>query len=302
MVAKKESDFYKRGMNRRGLLTAEQEIELALKIRSGDKEARNIFIESNLKLVVMVAHKYARGNEELEKDLVQEGNIGLMTAVDKFDPDRGCRFSTHAMWWIRQSITRYLNNRGVIRIPVHHRQLMNKIMKIVYILDDDLVVERIPFSYIASEINKSSDRHYSVGKIEKMFKEYGDLMPVSLYSESGNSGEFVLIDSISNPDSDDPEKMVGALVDRDVIQKALSRLKEQQRLVMIKRFGLDGKPPETLEDISKALGVTKERIRQVQQVATRRLRNMLAQDYGGTDSNQPHVEIKNGTAVFSGAR
>ncbi len=238
-------------------------IELTEKIAQGE-EARNILIESNLRLVVWVAKRYVgRGLSFL--DLIQEGNMGLMKAVNKFDPTRGGKFSTYATWWIRQSITRAIADQGrTIRIPVHMVETINRLMRISRKLTQEKRREPTP-EEIAVEMKTTPEK---VQQILKIAQETISFDATVGEEEDSNLGDFIADSENPNPLEYTQEKLY-----REQIEEILQTLTPREERVIRLRYGLDDNHPRTLEEVGRMLGVTRERIRQIEAKAIRRLKN-----------------------------
>lgn len=263
--------LYMREISRYELLTAEEEINLARAIAQGSESARQRMIQSNLRLVVKVARRYMNRGLGLD-DLIEEGNIGLMRAVEKFDDAYGCRFSTYATWWIRQSVERAIMNQArTIRLPVHIGKEYKAMLRAEGELRTEL--EREPTDQeIAVRMGKSEQRVH-------------DLQGVSQFTESADvllheDGDFTLYDITEDENASLPEEQLDASIRADLLETWLSRLSEKEREVVTLRFGLDGHQEAwTLEAIGRLKGVTRERIRQVQVSALQSLRSMMQQKH-----------------------
>jgi len=247
------------------LLTHEEEIDLGRRTRGGDETARSKLIERNLRLVIPVAKKY-RGMGLPFGDLIQEGNIGLLRAADKFDPDKGFRFSTYATWWIRQAIQRAVADKGrTIRVPVHMGEKIRKMARAYNELSTEL--EREPTDEeVAERLGWDVDR---VKDVKSAIPDATSLnQPLSSDEASSELGDFV---------EDERESGVIGEVVRELetrrLMESVARLPERQRRVLVRRYGLDGEKPATLADLSEELEVSRERIRQLQRETERALRN-----------------------------
>lgn len=256
--------MYLKEIGKTPLLTADEEVELAKRIVGGDEVARQKIIESNLRLVVSIAKKYAgRGMHLL--DLVQEGNLGLMKAAEKFDYTKGFKFSTYATWWIRQGITRAIADQArTIRVPVHMVETMNRIARARRELTNEL--GRDPKAEeIAIHLNMDID------KVNEIFR-FG-MEPVSLETPLGEEEDSHLGDFIKDEMALSPEESALKVNMREVIDDALSRLTEREKEVIELRFGLNDGRTRTLEEVGESFGVTRERIRQIEAKAIRKLRS-----------------------------
>ena len=256
--------MYLKEIGRISLLTPEKEQELAKRIAEGDEQARQQMIEANLRLVVAVAKRYV-GRGMMLLDLIQEGNMGLLKAVEKFDYSKGYKFSTYATWWIRQSITRAIADQArTIRIPVHMVEMINRVIRTSHSLVQEL--GREPTS---AEI--AQQLHTSVEKVEEIMKIAQD--PVSLETPVGEEDDSHLGDFIQDADASEPlEAATGNLL-REQLEKAMSMLSPREEKVLRLRFGFEDGKTHTLEEVGKEFNVTRERVRQIESKALRRLRH-----------------------------
>jgi RNA polymerase nonessential primary-like sigma factor len=257
------------------LLTAEQEVDLARRIHKGDQEARKRMIESNLRLVVKIARRYLNRGLAL-LDLIEEGNLGLIRAVEKFDPERGFRFSTYATWWIRQTIERgIMNQTRTIRLPIHVVKEIN-----IYLRAARHLAQTLDHEPSAEEIAQMLDKPISEVKRMMGLNERVTSVDVPMGRDSDKS----LIDAIPDEHNSDPSVL---LQDEDVQQCLdawLDQLNDKQREVVERRFGLHGRDVATLEEVGNALGVTRERVRQIQLEALKRLRNVMEREGYSVDT------------------
>ncbi len=271
--------IYLREIGRTPLLTRQQEIELAAKIKKGDGKARARMINSNLRLVVTIAQDYANFGLPL-LDVISEGNIGLMTAVDRFDPSKGAKLSTYAAWWIRQSIKRALSNQGkTIRLPVHLGDKISKMRRVALQMSEELGREPTD-DELGEEIGIAS------GKVSQL--KTVSIRPASLdapVSDNDDSTEFG--ESVADEEAQTPFELLRDKSLRDEVDNVLKVLDAREKKIVFQRFGLDGGKPRTLEEVGKKLGVTRERIRQVQNVALSKLRRALNQKDRPTDLALP---------------
>jgi RNA polymerase primary sigma factor len=249
------------------LLSPEQEQELARRVQEGDTEAERQLTEANLRLVVRVARRYLNRGLSL-LDLIEEGNLGLMHAVRKFQAGRGTRFSTYAVWWIRQAMARALANQArMIRLPVHIELLLGQYQKKKNALTQDL--GRAPTT---EEIAKAMGQPVEeVEHIERMSQR-----PVSLDAPAGRDGEGKVEDLVKDSEPLPGAGLAAALKAREDLARVLRDLPDTERTVLGLRFGLSGEEPRTLESIGHTLGVTRERVRQIESAALARLRRLMA--------------------------
>jgi RNA polymerase primary sigma factor len=257
--------LYLRSIGRVNLLTAEQEVQLARRIERGDMAAKQQMIEANLRLVVSIAKSYlGRGLTFL--DLIQEGSMGLIRAVEKFDYRRGYKFSTYATWWIRQAVTRAIADKGrTIRIPVHMVEKLNKVVHVERQLVQQLGREPTP-DEIAREL-------------ETTVREVRDVMrmaqqPISLEKPIGEEDDSELGDFVEDQTAESPFELAADRLRRENLRRALAALPEREREVIEMRFGLTGERPYTLEEVGRAFNVTRERIRQIENHTLKKLESL----------------------------
>ncbi|CAK1236109.1 RNA polymerase sigma factor RpoD [Fructobacillus tropaeoli] len=256
--------MYLKEIGRVNLLQGDEEIELSKRIEAGDEEAKQELAEANLRLVVSIAKRYVgRGMQFL--DLIQEGNMGLMKAVDKFDYTKGFKFSTYATWWIRQAITRAIADQArTIRVPVHMVETINKLIRIQRQLLQDLGREPLP-EEIGAEMDLTADK---IREILKIAQE-----PVSLETPIGEEDDSHLGDFIEDNEAVSPADSAAYEMLRDQLESVLDTLTDREENVLRLRFGLEDGRTRTLEEVGRVFGVTRERIRQIEAKALRKLRH-----------------------------
>jgi RNA polymerase primary sigma factor len=270
-MANKEADpaikLYLREIGRIKLLTPQEEIDLAARIKKGDREARTLMITANLRLVIKIAHDYANLGLPL-LDLVSEGNIGLMRAVERFDPAKGGKLSTYAAWWIKQSIKRALANQSkTIRLPVHLVDKISKMNRVASRMSEELGREPTD-DELAEEVGLSPR---SVSQLKT-----ASIRPTSLDAPINGDDSTEFGDLVGDEDARTPFEFLRDRDLRDELPELLAVLDPRERLIIFQRFGLDGARPRTLEEVGNKLGVTRERIRQVQNIALMKLRRALS--------------------------
>lgn len=256
--------MYLKEIGRINLLSADEEYEYAIRVLDGDEEAKSRLAESNLRLVVSIAKRYVgRGMRFL--DLIQEGNIGLMKAVEKFDPYKGFKFSTYATWWIRQAITRAIADQArTIRVPVHMVETINKLARTQRQLTQEL--NREP-----TEEELSERLDLSIDKIREVYKISQD--PVSLETPIGEEEDSLLGNFIKDEKMMSPEEYANSEMLKEELKNVLGTLTEREAKVLSLRFGLEDGQTLTLEEVGQIFGVTRERIRQIEAKALRKLRH-----------------------------
>ncbi|HWI21008.1 MAG TPA: RNA polymerase sigma factor RpoD [Baekduia sp.] len=257
--------LYLRGIGRVPLLTADQEIALAKRIERGDMEAKQHMVEANLRLVVSIAKGYlGRGLTFL--DLIQEGSLGLIRAVEKFDYRRGFKFSTYATWWIRQAVTRAIADKGrTIRIPVHMVEKLNKVVHVERQMVQTLGREPTP-EEIAEELECTVRE---VREIQRMAQQ-----PISLEKPVGDEEESSLGDFVEDQNAESPFELASENLRRENVRRALAALPQREREVIEMRFGLGGGQPRTLEEVGRAFNVTRERVRQIETHTLKKLESL----------------------------
>ncbi len=257
--------LYLRSIGRVGLLTGEEEVSLAKRIERGDMDAKTHMVEANLRLVVSIAKGYlGRGLTFL--DLIQEGSLGLIRAVEKFDYRRGYKFSTYATWWIRQAVTRAIADKGrTIRIPVHMVEKLNKVVHVERQLVQSLGREPTP-DEIATELECATRE---VREILRMAQQ-----PISLEKPIGDEEESELGDFVEDIGAESPFERASESLRKENVHRALAALPRREREVIELRFGLKGERPQTLEEVGRAFNVTRERIRQIENHTLKKLESL----------------------------
>jgi RNA polymerase primary sigma factor len=257
--------LYLRSIGRVELLTAEQEVELAKRIERGDDAAKQHMVEANLRLVVSIAKNHVgRGLTLL--DLIQEGSLGLIRAVEKFDYRRGYKFSTYATWWIRQAVSRAVADKArTIRIPVHMVERLNTITN----------MER----QLVQKLGREPEPHEIASELKWQTTEVRELMrfaqqPVSLEKSVGDQEDSELIDLVEDKTAESPDEAAAESIQRETVWRALSMLSDRDRKVIEMRYGLDGRKPATLDEVAQELGLTRERVRQIEHSSLKQLKRL----------------------------
>ncbi|MFY9487347.1 MAG: sigma-70 family RNA polymerase sigma factor [Solirubrobacterales bacterium] len=257
--------LYLRSIGRVDLLTAEQEVELAKRIERGDDRAKQQMVEANLRLVVSIAKNHVgRGLTLL--DLIQEGSLGLIRAVEKFDYRRGFKFSTYATWWIRQAVSRAVADKArTIRIPVHMVERLNTITN----------MER----QLVQKLGREPEPHEIAAELKWPVIEVRELMrfaqqPVSLEKSVGDQEDSELIDLVEDKTAESPDEAAAESIQRETVWRALSMLSDRDRKVIEMRYGLDGRKPATLDEVATELSLTRERVRQIEHSSLKQLKRL----------------------------
>ena len=262
------------------LLTAKQEIDLAKKIHRGDLKAKKQMTLSNLRLVINIAKRYSHLGVPL-LDLIEEGNLGLMKAVMKYNPHKGFRFSTYGAWWIRQYITRAIANQGkTVRIPVYMTELISKFKRITEELTQKL--GRRPG---AQELARRM--RLPVERIARLQELVTSAQATSLETPVGEEGETEMIDLLEDETTPSPQEDIGRFLQHERIQALLAKMSERERRVLTLRYGLEDRISRTLGETAKFFGITRERVRQIEVAAIRKLRAMIAAEEQGSPGAPP---------------
>ncbi|MEG1527599.1 MAG: RNA polymerase sigma factor RpoD [Clostridia bacterium] len=256
--------MYLKDIGKVPLLSGDEEVELAIRMQNGDQEAKQQLSEANLRLVVSIAKRYV-GRGMLLLDLIQEGNLGLIKAVEKFDYTKGFKFSTYATWWIRQAITRAIADQArTIRIPVHMVETINRLTRISRALLQEYGREPTP-QEIAKAMDITEDKVIEIQKISQD--------PVSLETPIGEEEDSHLVDFIEDNKTIQPSEVAANTMLKEQLIAVLHKLTPREEMVLRLRYGIDDSRPRTLEEVGKEFNVTRERIRQIEAKALRKLRN-----------------------------
>ena len=267
------TQHYLNQIGTRPLLTAAQEVHFATLAKAGDFPARQTMIEHNLRLVVSIAKHYINRGVVL-LDMIEEGNLGLMRAIDKFEPERGCRFSTYATWWIRQSIERAIMNQArTVRLPVHMVRELNQILRAKYHLE----AQHSAGAGAGKDASVEDIAHLVGRPVEEVqdilaLSEHASSLDAPLDSDPSSS----LLDMLPGDADDGPDARAEHSEMTLLVRDWLTRLPDKQRIVVMRRFGLDNDDPATLETLAEEMGVTRERVRQIQQEALIKLKRAMA--------------------------
>ncbi|MCK9563527.1 MAG: RNA polymerase sigma factor RpoS [Bacteroidales bacterium] len=263
------ANLYLREIGFAALLTAEEEVYYARLVQKGDEKARHHMIESNLRLVVKIARRYVNRGLAL-LDLIEEGNLGLIRAVEKFDPELGYRFSTYATWWIRQTMERALMNQTrTIRLPIHVVKQLNTYLRAARQLAQELDHDPSP-EEIAQLLEQPVEEVSRVLELNERV--------TSMDLPFGRSGDKTLVETIADQSQSDPEEQLEEDDMAMALMNLISQLTDKQQEVLTRRFGLKNHNPQTLEEVGREVGLTRERVRQIQVEALRRLRSLMLRE------------------------
>lgn len=261
--------LYLRDIKNIPLLTPKEEIDLAKAIKKGDVHARRQMIRSNLRLVINIAKRYSRFGVPM-MDLIEEGNLGLMKAVTKFDPHLGFRFSTYAAWWIKQHITRALADQGkTVRIPVYMVENLSKLRKV-----QERLTNRYRRKPKVSEIARSM--RTPVANVRELLELSQSTS--SLDAPVGEEDETTILDLIEDPKAQSPSEEMGEFLKQERVRRLLDKLTPREKEILILRFGLRDGEEKTLDDTAKKFGITRERVRQIEAACLRRLKKMIMEE------------------------
>jgi RNA polymerase nonessential primary-like sigma factor len=276
-LATDTTQHYLNRIGTRPLLTPEQELHFATLAKQGDFDARQVMIEHNLRLVVSIAKHYVNRGVVL-LDLIEEGNLGLMHAIGKFEPERGFRFSTYATWWIRQSIERAIMNQGrTIRLPVHRIRELNLVLRAKYHLEARMAGPR--------DARLEDIAHLVERSVDEVREILGLADPVrSLDTPIDGDPNSTLIDLMTDPDGEGPDALAEQQETVNLLRRWIDTIPIKQRMVILRRFGLDHGTPATLEELAEEMGVTRERVRQIQQEGLVRLKRAMTARGVGKDA------------------
>ena len=275
--------LYLKDIKKLPLLTAEEELKIALKVKRGDKAARAKMIQSNLRFVISIAKRYSNLGVSM-MDLIEEGNMGLMKAVEKFNPKRGYRFSTYAAWWIRQYISRAIANQGkTVRMPVYIIELLMRFKKTTEHLTNSL--KRKPRS---SEIAKRM--RIPIKRVKQLNKMVSGIS--SLNAPVGDEGSTEFLDLIEDVNMTSAVDELSNFLTQERIKGLLEKMSKRERKILSLRFGLKDGVPHTLRDTAKHFGITRERVRQIESAAMKKIREMMVQqEKEGSFKDKPKVVV-----------
>ena len=263
------------------LLTAKQEIELATRIKRGDSNARRHMIVANLRLVINIAKRYSHLGVPL-LDLIEEGNLGLMKAVTKYNPKKGFRFSTYAAWWIRQYITRAIANQGkTVRIPVYMTEVLSKFKRVT-----EELTQKHGRKPTTRELAKRM--RVPIERIVRLQELVTSSQTTSLETPVGEEGETEMIDLLQDEASPSAQETITRFLQHEGIDALLKQMSDRERRIIILRYGLDDGVSRTLGETAKQFGITRERVRQIEMAAIRKLRALLTASTPAPASSQPH--------------